>query len=248
MKRIYLAAGISAVLLSVPVAFADTMPVPTPEAANVDIMGIHLGQSPDEVKRAMEATVAGIQVDVVEATWPDGTRYVSRISGKWGIPNKNNPTVVSRGEMLTVAFSAAPSGNKSFWISRQAAYFDGNEVSKDATIQALLSKYGKRSDSGRTANEYTWAYGNLNGYADPEQYWKSFGQCKNDNFNSNCPDVHITVDVSPALVPTLVTSLTFVLKDNKYGLASLRYDQQMRAAAQKIAEEKAGKLAAAPRL
>jgi hypothetical protein len=50
------------------------------------------------------------------------------------------------------------------------------------------------------------------------------------------------------MMPTLLSSLFMALKDNKYGLASLRYDQQMRTAAQKMAEEKAGKVAGAPRL
>jgi hypothetical protein len=63
-----------------------------------------------------------------------------------------------------------------------------------------------------------------------------------------CPNVHPSASATTALVPTLLTSLDFSLKDNKYGLASLRYDQQMRTMSQTMAEEKAGKAASAPRL
>lgn len=74
------------------------------------------------------------------------------------------------------------------------------------------------------------------------------GNCTNDRFNSTCPDVHLSASATTALVPTLLTSQDFSLKDNKYGLASLRDDQQMRTMSQKMAEEKAGNAASAPRL
>jgi hypothetical protein len=227
---------------------ADPLPVPTPEASKIDIMGLRVGLSPDEIKPIMEAAQPGIQVKIQESTWPDGTKYVSAITGNWSIPNKNNPTVVTRGELINVHFSAPSSGNKSFWITRQAAFFDGQEISKEATLQALVEKYGKQIDIGRGGIDYKWAYGNLNAYSDRDQFWRSWGECSNDRFSSNCPDTFLTVDATPALVPTLLSSIYVALKDNKYGLASLRYDEQARAAAKKAAEEKAGKVAGAPRL
>lgn len=247
MNRVF-ALLLSAALLQSSAALADPLPTPTPEASKADIMGLRLGMSPAEIKPIMEAAVPGIQVKLEESSWPDGTRYVSKITGNWSIPNKNNPSVISRGEILMVFLTAPASGNRAFWIKRQAAFFDGNEVSKEATIQALIAKYGKQANIGRVGIDYKWAYGALNAYADPDQYWKSFGECTNEHFSSNCPDAHLTIDASPAMVPTLLSSLFMALKDNKYGLASLRYDQQMRAAAQKIAEEKAGKGASAARL
>ena len=248
MNRFCFALLLSAALLQTSAALADPPPTPTPEASRADIMGLRLGMSLAEIKPIMEAAVPGIQVKLEESSWPDGTRYVSKITGNWNIPNKNNPSVISRGELLTVFLTAPASGNKSFWITRQAAFFDGQEISKEATIQALVAKYGKQADIGRGGIDYKWAYGALNAYADSEQYWKSFGECVNERFSSNCPDAHLTITASPAMVPTLLSSLYMALKDNKYGLASLRYDQQMRTAAQKMAEEKAGKVAGAPHL
>jgi hypothetical protein len=248
VKRSCFALLLSAALFQTSAVLADPPPAPTSEASHADIMGLRLGTSPAEIKPIMEAAIPGIQVKLDESSWPDGTRYVSRITGTWNIPNKNNPAVISRGEILSVYFTAPASGNKSFWITRQAAFFDGLEVSKEATIQALLGKYGKQADIGSVGIDYKWTYGTLNAYSDSEQYWKSWGECANDRFSSNCPDAHRTINASPAVMPTLLSSLFMALKDNKYGLASLRYDQQMRTAAQKMAEEKAGKVAGAPRL
>jgi hypothetical protein len=94
---------------------ADPLPAPTSEASKIDIMGLRLGLSPDEIKPILEAAQPGIQVKVQESTWPDGTRYVSKITGNWSIPNKNNSVVISRGELLDVHFSTpaleiSPSG------------------------------------------------------------------------------------------------------------------------------------------
>jgi hypothetical protein len=227
---------------------ADPLPAPTSEASKIDIMGLRLGMSPDEIKPILEAAQPGIQVKVQESTWPDGTRYVSAITGNWSIPNKNNPAVISRGELLDVHFSAPASGNKSFWITRQAAFYDGQEISKEATIRALLEKYGKPVDIGRAGIDYKWAYGTLNAYAVQDQFWRSWGECANTNFNSNCPDAFLTVNATQSLVPTLLISISAALKDNKYGLASLRNDERTRAAAKAAAEERAGKIAGAPRL
>lgn len=78
---------------------ADPPPAPTLEASRADIMGLRLGTSPAEIKPIMEAA---IQVKLDESSWPDGTRYVSRIAGTWNIPSKNNPAFISRGEIINL--------------------------------------------------------------------------------------------------------------------------------------------------
>jgi len=107
VKRIIALFCFAAVLQATHV-LADPLPAPTSEASKIDIMGLRLGLSPDEIKPIMETAQPGIQVKVQESTWPDGTKYVSGITGTWQILNRNNPAVVSRGELINVHFRLRP--------------------------------------------------------------------------------------------------------------------------------------------
>ena len=177
MKRLCAVLCFIAVLPTTRVA-ADPLPSATIEASKIDIMGLRLGMSPAEVKPLMEALQPGIQVNVQENMWPDGIKYVSAVNGVWRMPNKNSPSFVTRGETINVYFSAPVSGNKAFWIKRAATFFDGQEVSKEATTQALVTKYGKPADIGRVGIDFKWTYGNLNVYADAKEFFGVVGQLR----------------------------------------------------------------------
>ena len=247
MKRHYAVFCVFTLLSTSGAVFAEPRPAMTPEAATINIMGLRLGMSPSVSRPIIAAVQPGIEIKVQESVWPDGTKYVSELTGVWEVPNKNNPTDIARREVVKVYFSAPSSGNRSFWIQRSATFMDGQEVSKEATMQALTAKYGTPTDEDRNISSTKWTYGATNAFAGRKRSELAWGNCTDTRFNSSCPDAFLTFDPMTAPVKTLLHSITLNLKDNKYGLASMERDQVERVAARAAAEEKAGKLAGAAR-
>jgi len=128
-------------------ASAPTAAIAAPAAAaasaiNVDIVGIRLGMSHDEVKRALQAHSPGMRVDETRGIVNNvaATDYLS-----WVIARGNQRGSDGSGDAIGVHFPPPPNAHRAIFVERFTG-FPANQYPLFETLkQALVKKYGPPS-------------------------------------------------------------------------------------------------------
>ena len=111
-------------------------------AINVDIVGIRLGMSQDEVKRALQAHSPGMRVDETRGIVNNvaATDYLS-----WVIARGNQRGSDGSGDAIGVHFPPPPNAHRAIFVERFTG-FPANQYPLFETLkQALVKKYGPPS-------------------------------------------------------------------------------------------------------
>jgi hypothetical protein len=111
-------------------------------AINVDIVGIRLGMSHDEVKRALQAHSPGMRVDETRGIVNNvaATDYLS-----WVIARGNQRGSDGSGDAIGVHFPPPPNAHRAIFVERFTG-FPANQYPLFETLkQALVKKYGPPS-------------------------------------------------------------------------------------------------------
>jgi hypothetical protein len=128
-------------------ASAPTAEIAAPAAAavsaiNVDIVGIRLGMSHDEVKRALQAHSPGMRLDETRGIVNNvaATDYLS-----WVIARGNQRGSDGSGDAIGVHFPPPPNAHRAIFVERFTG-FPANQYPLFETLkQALVKKYGPPS-------------------------------------------------------------------------------------------------------
>ncbi|MEO8185746.1 MAG: hypothetical protein ABI580_00080 [Burkholderiaceae bacterium] len=118
---------------------------------NVDIVGIKLGMTLDEVKRAVQAHSPGMRIDEQSGIINNApaTAYVSWIIAKSG---KGAPAGSS--DAIGVHFPPSPNAHRALFVERFTGFPTGQHPLADAIKEALVKKFGPPSSVRESAGDY----------------------------------------------------------------------------------------------
>jgi hypothetical protein len=138
---------------------AATAPVAAVASAiNVDIVGIRLGMSQDEVKRALQAHSPGMRVDETRGIVNNvaATDYLS-----WIIARGSQRGSDGSGDAIGVHFPPPPNAHRAIFVERFTG-FPANQYPLFETLkQALVKKYGPPSFASEGTMLWTFNAGGV---------------------------------------------------------------------------------------
>jgi hypothetical protein len=112
-------------------------------AERIDVAGIRLGMSPDEVRAILKAKKLMNYFESADILNRSDARYVSAISA-WtvaAVPG-SGATTERQGESYEVMFTPVPGKERAMAIVHSMAYLPSNALSESSLNEALLKKYG----------------------------------------------------------------------------------------------------------
>ncbi|GAB3038685.1 hypothetical protein GCM10027098_41360 [Bowmanella dokdonensis] len=119
----------------------------------MDILGIELGMSPQQVEQVLKARHPNSQIDIQNGyfTYTDGeTRFNTDPSVTYFYVDNNH-------EKLEVYFTSMPTGPAVYGVRRYLSQVE-NAPPLDRFRQSLLDKYGPPADSHRGDREFVWFF------------------------------------------------------------------------------------------
>jgi hypothetical protein len=119
---------------------APTAPAAAP--VNVDIVGIRLGMSLDEVKRAVQAHSPGMRIDEQNGIINNApaTAYMS-----WLIAKSGKGAPAGSTDAIGVHFPPPPNAHRALFVERFTGFLHGQQPLSDAIKEALVKKFGPPS-------------------------------------------------------------------------------------------------------
>lgn len=119
---------------------ASTAPAAAP--VNVDIVGIRLGMTLDEVKRAVQAHSPGMQINEQNGIINNApaTAYMS-----WLIAKSGKGAPAGSTDAIGVHFAPPPNAHRALFVERFTGFQHGQQPLSDAIKEALVKKFGPPS-------------------------------------------------------------------------------------------------------
>lgn len=130
-------------------AAASTAPAVAP--VNVDIVGIRLGMTLDEVKRAVQAHSLGMRIDEQNGIINNApaTAYVS-----WLIAKSGKGAPAGSSDAIGVHFPPPPNAHRALFVERFTGFLHGQQPLSDAIKEALVKKFGPPSAVRESAGDH----------------------------------------------------------------------------------------------
>lgn len=132
-------------------------------AANVDIVGIRTGMSPDEVRAAMKAHNPNLTIAQTQVSYnlPGNQHTPNFISGVVGsLPATQKNYGYREPDVVYAAFSGHPR-TRAVFIWRQTTFPDNQSPNRETILAALREKYGPESgvrEPGTVRESPVWLY------------------------------------------------------------------------------------------
>jgi hypothetical protein len=128
-----------------------------PSVERVDVAGIKLGMSPDEVRAVLKAKKLMNYFESADVLSRSDARYVSAISA-WSTSAAPGgvATTERQGESYEVMFTPIPGKERAMAIVHSMAYLPSNALSESSLNEALLKKYGGFKSVDGMAETLTW--------------------------------------------------------------------------------------------
>jgi hypothetical protein len=126
---------------------------PAVASPNIDIVGIRLGMSTDEVKRALQAHAPGMRLDEARGIVNNvaATDYLS-----WIIARSAQGAPAGSGDAIGVHFPPPPNAHRAIFVERFTGFQPNQFPLYDTLRQALMRKYG--SPSLERDGEMIWTF------------------------------------------------------------------------------------------
>ena len=123
----------------------------TASPVNVDIVGIKLGMTLDEVKRAVQAHSPGMQIDEQNGIINNApaTAYMS-----WLIAKSGKGAPAGSADAIGVHFPPPPNAHRALFIERFTGFQRGQQPLAEAIKEALVKKFGPPSAVRESAGDY----------------------------------------------------------------------------------------------
>ena len=133
--------------------FADVAASLSDSAApvNVDIVGIRLGMTLDEVKRAVQTHSPGMRIDEQNGIINNApaTAYLS-----WLIAKSGKGAPAGSTDAIGVHFPPPPNAHRAFFVERFTGFLHGQQPLSDAIKEALVEKFGPPSAVRESAGDH----------------------------------------------------------------------------------------------
>ena len=132
-------------------------PMSTTSAVNVDIIGIKLGMTLDEVKRAVQAHSPAMQISENNGIINNqpATAYMS-----WLIARAPKGAPAGSSDAIGVHFPPPPNSHRALFVERFTGFHVGQQPLYDAVKDALIKKFGPPSAlrEGHTDADVLWTF------------------------------------------------------------------------------------------
>ena len=205
-------------------------PLPNPAARELDIMGLKIGQTPEQIRATLITQYPSARVTDRVIPGIDGRPFIESVRLFRSMPFGETGTYTMR-EDVQVAFSGTASGNRAIAIERRAIYVGDTRNAARPLLDALRTKYGPSPEENRSGGTYE-----PTGYSVVTWHWL-FGpngqllragaapDCPNGlgQYRPNCP-VQLTMLLRAH--DDKLEGLTLDLKDHAFATAALAVDQE----------------------
>ncbi len=157
-------AGVALSLLAVNAVRADSF---SDQAAKLDILGVHIGMTPAEVKNVLAQHRKGMQWQEEKGDLGiQEDQFLARASVVWG--NVGN----SGAERVVVVFSPPPGGPKVLAVERTLWLDQSQATTIETLANSLTDKFGQpltKSPPNSTNREFFWAWDKAGQISKPNQ-------------------------------------------------------------------------------
>jgi len=154
-------------VLAAPVPAASLAAAPTAAPTKIDVAGVALGMSLDEVRAVLKAKKLREYKELSETlSYLDsaagamrsiaGGRFVSVVAA-W-TPSAAADTFEGEGESYQVMFTPVPGRERAMAIVHSVGYSPANAVREVALENGLVAKYGGFADSNHVPDSPTWRF------------------------------------------------------------------------------------------
>lgn len=135
------------------------------QAAEIDINGMALGMSADQVIAKFQEARPDAQYEFVKWKLPEGTEWVA--NGRTLYNDLANPDDMEH-ERMQFAFSGLGSGNKLFAARREWKFRPSQRPTTESVYAAAVEKYGKPSVTGKDSTGIwaAWKFGSASSPAE----------------------------------------------------------------------------------
>lgn len=124
------------------------------QAAEIDINGMALGMSADEVIAKFQEVRPDAQYEFVKWKLPEGTEWVA--NGRSLYNDLANPDDMEH-ERMQFAFTGLGSGNKLFAARRELKFRPSQRPTTESVFAAAIQKFGEPSVTGKSSTGGIWA-------------------------------------------------------------------------------------------
>lgn len=126
-------------------------PIATTSPVNVDIVGIKLGMTLDEVKRAVQAHSPGMQISEQNGIINNApaTAYMS-----WLIARSGKGAPAGSSDAIGIHFPPPPNAHRALFVERFTGFPRDQQPLSDAIKEALVKKFGPPSAVRESAGDY----------------------------------------------------------------------------------------------
>lgn len=131
----------------------QTQPPGTTSAERIDVAGLKLGMSPDEVRATLKTKKLMNYFESADALSGSDARYVNAISA-WTALGAS--AADREGESYEVMFTPVPGKERAMAIVHSMAYLPANAVSEAGFDEALIKKYGGFKSADGMPESPTW--------------------------------------------------------------------------------------------
>jgi hypothetical protein len=149
-----LPAGAAQVSASAPPP-VQAQPAAATSAERIDVAGIKLGMSPDEVRAALKAKKLMNYFESADVLGRSDARYVNTISA-WTASAAPGGAADRQGESYEVMFTPVPGKERAMAIVHSMAYSSANPLPEAAFDEALVKKYGGFKAAEAVPESPTW--------------------------------------------------------------------------------------------
>jgi hypothetical protein len=132
---------------------AQTQPPGTTSTERIDVAGLKLGMSPDEVRAVLKTKKLMNYFESADALSRSDARYVNSISAWTAV---GAAAADRQGESYEVMFTPVPGKERAMAIVHSMAYLPANAVSESSFDEALVKKYGGFKDADTMPESPTW--------------------------------------------------------------------------------------------
>ena len=133
----------------------QAQPTAATSAERIDVAGIKLGMSPDEVRAALKAKKLLNYFESADVLSRSEARYVNTISA-WTASAAPSDGVDRQGESYEVMFTPVPGKERAMAIVHSMAYLSANPLPEASFDEALVKKYGGFKAAEGVPESPTW--------------------------------------------------------------------------------------------
>ncbi len=128
-------------------------PPSAPAAERLDVAGIKLGMSPDEVRAVLRSKKLLNYFEAADALSGSDGRYVNFVSA-WSASGAS--AADRQGELYEVMFTPVPGKERAMAVVHSIAYLPSNAIAEAGFDEALIKKYGGYKSVDGMSESPTW--------------------------------------------------------------------------------------------